>query len=308
MFRIKASPRLLLISSREVILKLLVPLIQRGHFICTFIGDIICTERPLTWVHGHHPFNDEQIAEIDQNVAALNEEERVALLSMANVWPEISSPGAGIFMTNSFDMTDSPNGDSCGMYCAIARLNHSCNPNAQQTHIPETGEEVLVASRDIEVGDEINDCYIDLRQTKSERRRILSELYRFECCCVVCSMESSEADDKARSRAMQLDGSVLDAAEADADTALLVAEQYLSLLKSHCSLSTNTATASCSRGWSDRYMAGAHLYMYQIASVLGKAKLAHQHITEAHSWNTVLQGPNTPDSQNTLALTKKLRR
>ena len=59
---------------------------------------------------------------------------------------------------------------------AIARLNHSCCPNAQQTHIPETGEEVLYASRDIEVGEEINDCYIELRKKRSERRRELKEV------------------------------------------------------------------------------------------------------------------------------------
>ena len=32
------------------------------------------------------------------------------------------------------------------------RLNHSCTPNAQQTHIPSSGEEVLYAARDIQIG------------------------------------------------------------------------------------------------------------------------------------------------------------
>ena len=32
-------------------------------------------------------------------------------------------------------------------------LNHSCVPNVQQTHVPATGEEVLYASRDIEIGE-----------------------------------------------------------------------------------------------------------------------------------------------------------
>ena len=38
---------------------------------------------------------------------------------------------AGIFMTNCFDMTDSIYGESCAMYLALARLNHSCCPNVQ---------------------------------------------------------------------------------------------------------------------------------------------------------------------------------
>ena len=32
------------------------------------------------------------------------------------------------------------------------RLNHSCTPNAQQTHVPSSGQEVLYASRDIQIG------------------------------------------------------------------------------------------------------------------------------------------------------------
>jgi hypothetical protein len=46
------------------------------------------------------------------------------------------------------------------MYLALARLNHSCTPNVQQTHMPDTTEEALFACRDIKRGEEINDCYI----------------------------------------------------------------------------------------------------------------------------------------------------
>ena len=95
---------------------------------------------------------------------------------------------AGIFMTNCFDMTDSIYGESCAMYLALARLNHSCCPNVQQTHYPDTTEEYLFAVRDINIGDEINDCYIELRQSKAERRASLLEFYRFECFCPGCCL------------------------------------------------------------------------------------------------------------------------
>jgi hypothetical protein len=90
---------------------------------------------------------------INDDIEKLSEEQQNAFFEMSNMYPECDT-AAGIYMTNSFDMTSSEEvgegeegegeGGGCGMYLAIARLNHSCCPNAQQTHIPETKEEVHV--------------------------------------------------------------------------------------------------------------------------------------------------------------------
>lgn len=160
-------------------------------------GDLIYTEFPAVWIHGHHPFNEEQVEEIHAKVNALDATDQAAFYAMANVFPhEEFPPAVGIFMTNCFDMTDSVHGVSCAMYLALARLNHSCVPNVQQTHLPETTEEVVYASRDIAVGEEMNDCYIDLRQARSGRRKELLEYYRFFCTCAACGdgSDSSRAD------------------------------------------------------------------------------------------------------------------
>lgn len=149
-------------------------------------GEYVLTEFPTVWVHGWHPFDSDQVEEIESRVEALDENDKTAFYSMANVFPEARTAAEGIFMTNCFDMTDSPHGQACAMYLALARLNHSCIPNVQQTHIPETGEEVLYASRTIEIGDEINDCYIDLRQSRDARRAALRDIYRFDCECEAC--------------------------------------------------------------------------------------------------------------------------
>lgn len=84
-------------------------------------GDHILTERPIISVRGHHPFSPEQIIEIERKLSELTTDEQQAFDAMSNVFPEVASSGAGIFMTNSFDMTDSPDGPSCGMYLAVAR-------------------------------------------------------------------------------------------------------------------------------------------------------------------------------------------
>lgn len=149
------------------------------------MGEKICSEFPTVWIHGHHPFDESQIQEIHDKVNALDAVDKEAFYAMANVFPEFP-PAVGIFMTNCFDMTDSIYGTCCAMYLALARLNHSCYPNAQQTHIPSTTEEVLYAARTIEKGEEINDCYIDLRQSRIKRRHELQEYYRFYCTCQAC--------------------------------------------------------------------------------------------------------------------------
>ena len=117
-------------------------------------GDLILTETPTVWVQGHHPFTATQVDEIERKISLLSEQDRLAFYAMANVFNDRDkecwgSAAAGIFLTNSFDMVDAPHGKSCAMYCAIGRLNHSCVPNVQQTHIPETSEEVLYACRTI---------------------------------------------------------------------------------------------------------------------------------------------------------------
>ena len=128
-------------------------------------------------------------------------------------------------MTSTNDNHSHSDSDShiSGMFLAIGRLNHSCIPNAQQTFIPLQrnikkynnnikintntshdnrrssssciGYEVLYATRDIMIGEEINDCYIELRQSSKDRRKELMSLYRFKCLCKICSINDDDKDD-----------------------------------------------------------------------------------------------------------------
>lgn len=109
------------------------------------------------------------------------------------------------------------------------RLNHSCIPNAQQTHIPSTTEEVLYACRDIAIGDEINDCYIELRRSRDDRRKELQQLFRFDCECLNCCLDAAEgaADDKKRCRALKLEEFIYQAVEMNPMTALDIVKEVL---------------------------------------------------------------------------------
>lgn len=278
-----------------------------GRGLCAFAnrgfaaGERICTERPTVWVPGHHPFSRKQLAEIDARVERLDAADRVALLDMCNAFPEAPSAAAGIFQTNSFDMTDSPHGQACAMYCALARLNHSCTPNAQQTHLPDTGEEVLHASRAILEGEEINDCYIELRQSTEQRRTALRETYRFECQCAACGdgvedekeREERRLDDARRQRAALLDEAILAAASEQSPAAALdLALEAVRLLTSPaCAL------------WSARFVPDAHVTVHMLASACGLRDLAREHAALAYRVNCQLQGPRAPVS---LSLRDKL--
>jgi hypothetical protein len=152
------------------------------------------------------------------------------------------------------------------MYCAIARLNHSCTPNTIQTHIPESMEEILVASRSIEIGEELNDSYIDLRESRIERNISLNKWWRFECDCQSCYipptsinmyetnnffLNAIEEDDKLRCKSMKLDDDIITAAEFNQRRALSLAIELIELLENKKCIN-----------WSIRYLSGINIYIY----------------------------------------------
>lgn len=257
-------------------------------------------EQPTIWINGHHPFSVDVEARLEEKVTEMEEQDREAFFAMANSFPEVTCVPAAIFMTNSFDMSDHPDGDASAIYCAIGKLNHSCVPNAQQTHIPETSEEVLIASRTVECGEELCDCYIDLRQSRTERRKELRELFRFDCNCSACSINDPAvvaADDARRKRAKQLDETALEVAAENPYLALDIALDSVKLLSQEQCLP-----------WSIRYLAEAHLNVYMIASSLGKKTVAFQHLQQAHHYNIRLQGPCTPETKRTAHLLREFKK
>ncbi len=307
------------------------------------MGEWICTEFPCVWIHGHHPFNEQQIADIAMKVSALNDEDRAAFYDMANVFSEDEFPAAvGIFMTNSFDMTDTPfaeqdeNGEEigcCAMYLALARLNHSCIPNVQQSHIPDTTEEVVYASRDIAKDDEINDCYIDLRQDRQKRRHELLKHYRFHCKCPACEYDKSFVypSIKIPSFTFNKDGAIDSQAAFEAsvkwiDTHRNMANTFTDYviqliendqLDKALKLTNNICQLwemPINKLWSIRYLPELYLNLAQIHSGFmfmyqfdrKKKKQAEQHRDEvieyteaAYNLNMCLQGSKAPDTVRT---------
>ncbi|CAI6339158.1 unnamed protein product [Periconia digitata] len=98
-----------------------------------------------------------------------------------------------IFRTNAYNT-----GTNIGLFPRIARINHSCRPNAAYTWNARSGQRIVYASRAIEAGEEISDSYISLLLPRAERRKRLAR-YGFECTCEACSLAGKklkESDDR----------------------------------------------------------------------------------------------------------------
>jgi len=102
------------------------------------------------------------------------------------------------FRVNNFGVTDSMQRVvASGVYPLGALLNHSCAPNCllrydftstscegcrRQAPLME-----IVASRDIQIGEELTHSYVELVSPMHARRTNLREIYGFDCHCAMCS-------------------------------------------------------------------------------------------------------------------------
>lgn len=86
-----------------------------------------------------------------------------------------------IFRNNAYNT-----GDSIGLFPRIARINHSCKPNAAYYWNEKQRRRMVYATREIEAGEEIYVSFISLLLPREERRRKLAR-YGFTCVCDACT-------------------------------------------------------------------------------------------------------------------------
>ena len=88
-----------------------------------------------------------------------------------------------------------------GLYKILSRANHACDPNANiAPGDAAAGETVLVALRDIQLGEAITWRYLDVAEERDfsvadyhARNRALATLCGFACTCARCSAEQPAA-------------------------------------------------------------------------------------------------------------------
>ncbi|KAK3702041.1 hypothetical protein LTR37_015155 [Vermiconidia calcicola] len=81
------------------------------------------------------------------------------------------------------------------VYLKLARLNHSCAPNAEITETDNEADVKVVALKPIQKGEEVLISYNGALEegSKRERAMVTKENHGFECNCSVCSLTGEEA-------------------------------------------------------------------------------------------------------------------
>ena len=135
----------------------------------------------------------------------------------------------GIYQTNSFQL--GAEADS-GLFLTVARMNHSCRPNANHFWRPDLQKTLVFATRDIHVGQEICNTYGPSECMKTEeRRKYLNDRFSFECMCEMCCEGNAlGGDDRMVQINLLHENVTLCAASGKAEEAIQGVDQCLKLL------------------------------------------------------------------------------
>ncbi|CAE6925396.1 set5 [Symbiodinium natans] len=220
--------------------------------------------------------------ELKEQWEALPEEKREALASLSDC-----SAGektlSGIIDTNAFSRGASATSSSLVVCPTLARLNHSCSPNCQQSWDGTSGMEKLYAMSDISEGEELCITYCDLRRPRAERKQELKAKYGFECTCPACSTLDSAQSDANRVAIARLEEELCREGPANPTSGLLCAEELLATIDAE--------------GLSDKMLRGLACYeAMECALRLGNEEAVTDWAAKAHLYLSQARG-----SDNSLA-------
>ncbi|KAJ1948167.1 hypothetical protein EC988_005284, partial [Linderina pennispora] len=162
-----------------------------------FVGECRAKKLPV-WLRVQAAAWDRLVAHQEQHPAhILRQYSEIA--RVAEKGAEIGSlPFSGVdalcrFGCNNFvayDQRVRASGHLCSPVTSLL-LNHSCYPNAAFVYT-KAGEQQVVALSDISEGQEIALAYVDGLKPRSERKKILGDVYFFDCECRRCLDTSTD--------------------------------------------------------------------------------------------------------------------
>lgn len=168
-------------------------------------GSLILSEPPL--------FTTESLsnaATIEKDlgtiVRSLPKEGQRAFLSLHNNNPG-PEPFSNIIRSNGYPL--GPDSEIGGVFPLVARINHSCRPNAQHSWHEHSSREEVHAVRKISKGDELTLSYSNGGPSDA-RRGALKAYFGFDCRCELCSLPAGElrASDERLRKAQELDEAI----------------------------------------------------------------------------------------------------
>ncbi|KAI1871694.1 hypothetical protein JX265_005680 [Neoarthrinium moseri] len=122
-------------------------------------------------------------------IRGLPKEGQRAFLALHNNFPGQPNPFSNIIRSNGYPL--GPSSDVGAIFPLIARLNHSCRPNAQHAWNEALQRETVYAVRDVAPGEELTLSYHN-GGPSAERRAALRQFFGFECACELCALPANK--------------------------------------------------------------------------------------------------------------------
>ena len=171
-------------------------------------GTRILSESSLFSVPRHGNSKKNLRDSISKKVSGLLEEQQQAFHSLHNSFEDEDGPEFGRARTNALPLGS--NATIGGVFLDSSRINHSCNPNAQNTWNENLEKLTIHAIRDIPKGDEITIFYLAARRNRSARLHDLQTNFRFTCSCGLCSLplDQRKLSDERWDEIQRLDSSI----------------------------------------------------------------------------------------------------
>jgi hypothetical protein len=248
-------------------------------------GTRILSESPLFRVPRGGNSKKQLRDSISKKIAALREEQRQAFFSLHNSFEDDEGPELGRVRTNALPLgSDATTG---GIFLDSARINHSCNHNAQNTWNENLQKLTIHAIQDIAKGDEITIFYLTARRNRSARLRTLQTKFRFTCSCSLCSLplDQRKTSDERCDEIQSLDDSIGNG------TGILSAPlQTLHDVSKLLNLLDD-------EGFADASVPRAYYDAFQIAITHGDIARAKVFAEQAASTRAILEGNDSPAVQ-----------
>ncbi|KAM7189665.1 hypothetical protein V8F33_009913 [Rhypophila sp. PSN 637] len=137
-----------------------------------------------------------------------------------------------LLLSNSF-LVEVGGQSLMGLFGDLARFNHACEPNTSMRFSEKTLAMTIVASRDIEPGEELTISYIDATLPYKDRQSTLQEIWGFKCTCPLCSLSRHQrrASDERRTEIQTLKQEAIELAQAGKfHDAIGISEQLIKVI------------------------------------------------------------------------------
>ncbi|KAJ5742587.1 SET domain-containing protein [Penicillium nucicola] len=150
---------------------------------------ILCEEAIIRVPHNYDQLGNKKLQRhMCQQVNALTEQQRLAFLSLHNIYP-YKNPAEqyiGIIRTNAFSIEE--DGIGGGVFLEASRINHACDNNTQKSWNENIKRHTVHALRDINEGEEITVYYLAVQNSRQARQEALRAKFKFSCSCRICSL------------------------------------------------------------------------------------------------------------------------